>query len=237
MFITAAGDDAKFTAQLAELLRQQGHRVSLLSPSDSVVDSCRAAPPQLLILALGTTESMTAALKSLRAHASMRGLPILSVNPRGSSSDGVAALDAGADDFLNRPFNPQIFAARARTLLRRGLMTGTVEPDPVTAVSCGAVSLNLVSRQALVAGQPVILTRLEFDLLAYLLHRPDQVLKRQELLEAVWNYPQGVETRTLDKHVENLRRKVAGGGVIETVHGVGYRLVPPSEKTANSSRR
>jgi DNA-binding response OmpR family regulator len=89
------------------------------------------------------------------------------------------------------------------------------------------VELRLIARQALVGGRPVVLTRLEFDLLAEFLKHPDRAFKREELLAAVWNYPEGVATRTLDKHVESLRRKLPGcADCLQTVHGVGYRFTP-----------
>jgi DNA-binding response OmpR family regulator len=174
-----------------------------------------------------------ALLKFIRDDAGLRRLPILCVNPQGGSSDGVAYLDSGADDFINRPFNGQIFLARVRTLLRRRIWNGDLEEDEVTSLRCGPLLLNLISRQALLAGIPVVLTRLEFDLLAFLVRRPDEVFKREEILENVWNYPVDVETRTLDKHVETLRRKLgAFGAAVETVHGIGYRLAPPPASPA-----
>jgi DNA-binding response OmpR family regulator len=141
----------------------------------------------------------------------------------------VACLDAGADDFIHRPFNPQIFLARVRTLLRRRLWSGALKEEPVTRLEHGPLVVHLISRAVESSGQAVTLTRLEFDLLALLMKSPDKVFSRQDLLEAVWNYPGNVETRTLDKHVETLRKKLgAGGASIQTVHGVGYRFaVPP----------
>ena len=97
--------------------------------------------------------------------------------------------------------------------------------------------MRLVARQATLSGKPLTLTRLEFDLLAFLLRNADRVSKREDILEAVWNYPGNVETRTLDKHIEPLRRKLGPvGASIQPVHGMGYRLSPPgasfSGKTA-----
>ena len=155
-------------------------------------------------------------------------LPVLCVDPKAGADETVALLDAGADDAITRPFQPPIFLARVRTLLRRVVSAGDLQEETVTVVTGGPIELKLVSRQALVVGKPVELTRLEFDLLAHLIKHPDRAFKRDELLAAVWNYPGSVETRTLDKHVESLRRKVgACAPLIQTVHGVGYRFSPP----------
>lgn len=230
MFITIAAADAKFSSQLKVLLEEQNHRVSVLPWAPKVLQSLKAAPPHLLVLVQPPSrDAAMSLLHSVREDSEMRQMPILCVSPKASAPDGVAALDAGADDFINRPFNPQIFLARVRTLLRRRIWSGDLEEeDTVTSLRCGPLEMKLVSRQVSVDGEPVPLTRLEFDLLAFLLRHIDRVFKREELLEAVWNYPQNIETRTLDKHVETLRRKLGScGPFIQTVHGVGYRLAIP----------
>jgi DNA-binding response OmpR family regulator len=234
LFITIAGADRKFCAQLEALLLGQNHRVTVLPSLAEVRESLQALPPHLLIVAPeGDGAQACGLLKSIRDDQGLRRLPILCVNPQGASSEGVGYLDSGADDFINRPFNGAIFLARARTLLRRRIWNGDLEEDEVTSLRCGPLLMNLVSRQVLLAGIPVTLTRLEFDLLAFLARRPDQAFKREELLEGVWNYPVDIATRTLDKHVETLRRKLGGfGPAIQTVHGVGYRLAPPPASPA-----
>jgi len=174
---------------------------------------------------MGVRETCVALLRGLRANAKTRALPVLQVDPSGSMKDIVEFLDAGADDFAAKPFNDDIFLARVRTLLRRSLWSGHLPADPVVSLGAGPVSLSLVERTARVGEAEVALTRLEFELLAFLLKNKDRVLKRVEILEAVWKYPQEVETRTLDKHVETLRRKLGEAGrLLKTIHGVGYRF-------------
>jgi two-component system alkaline phosphatase synthesis response regulator PhoP len=234
LFITIAGADNKFCSQLERLLLGQNHKVTVLTSLAQVRETLQGLPPHLLVVAPeAKNDGAAAMLKSIRDDAGLRRLPILCVNPQGGSSDGVAYLDSGADDFINRPFNGQIFLARVRTLLRRRIWNGDLEEDEVTSLRCGSLLMNLVSRQVLLAGIPVVLTRLEFDLLAFLVRRPDEAFKREELLESVWNYPVDVATRTLDKHVETLRRKLgAFGSMIQTVHGIGYRLALPPASPA-----
>ncbi|MDD5630053.1 MAG: response regulator transcription factor [Elusimicrobia bacterium] len=238
MFISIAGDDRKFCSQLQALLVGQDHKVTMLASLEHVVESLQGLVPHLLVVAPeGDSDSAARLLKSIRDDAGLRRLPVLCVNPQGGSAAGVGYLDAGADDFINRPFNGQIFLARVRSLLRRRIWNGDLEEDEVTSLRCGPLVMNLVSRQTLLAGQPVVLTRLGFDLLAFLVRRPNEVFKRELILETVWNYPVDVATRTLDKHVETLRRKLgAFGSAVQTVHGVGYRLEPPRQDLSKTRR-
>lgn len=226
MLIAVRAEDAKFRAQLAGLLEGNGHQVAALSARDGALADVRASKPHLLVVASGDAGSLEF-IRDLRAQPDMRLLPVLCVDPKAGAADTVGLLDAGADDAITRPFQPPIFLARVRTLLRRVVWAGDAPEETVTVLTGGPIELKLVSRQALIVGKAVVLTRLEFDLLAHLLKHPDRAFKRDELLAAVWNYPGSVETRTLDKHVEALRRKIAPcSGFIQTVHGVGYRFSP-----------
>ena len=229
MLVAVAAADAKFRAQLAELLSGAGHRVVEAVDAAATLATVRSAKPQLLVVACSDGAEAAAFLRSLRADPAQRRLPVLCVDPKSGSGEAVSLLDAGADDAITRPFQATVFLARVRTLLRRAVWAGEAPEEVVTVLSGGPVELRLVSRQALVGGAPVELTRLEFELLAQLLRHPDRAFKREELLAAVLNYPGNVETRTLDKHVESLRRKLGpAGGFVQTVHGVGYRFTPPA---------
>jgi DNA-binding response OmpR family regulator len=227
MHITIAGEEPKFCAQLQELLEAHNHQITSITRHGHVIEALRQAPPHLLVIVESFfKETLGSFLHVVREDPKLRRIPILCVNPKGSGSEGVDYLQAGADDFINRPFNPQIFVARVRTLLRRAIWSGDMkEEEEVTVLRAKGLEVKLVSRQALAAGVTITLTRLEFDLLSFLMKSPERVFKRQEILDAVWNYPQSVETRTLDKHVETLRKKLgAPGESIQTVHGIGYRF-------------
>jgi two-component system alkaline phosphatase synthesis response regulator PhoP len=227
MFITIAGEDAKFTRQLEQLLLPQNHRLAIVASLTSLIKSLRASPPDLLVVAHPASAAQAAGvLRAVREDESLRRMPILCVDPKSEVSAGVAFLDAGADDFLNRPFNPAIFLARVRTLLRRRIWSGEAEEEAVTILESGPLVVRLVSRLATLKALPISLTRLQFELLAHLMKNVDRVFKREELLQEVWNYPGNVETRTLDKHVEALRKKLGDhAACLQTVHGVGYRFV------------
>ena len=230
MLIGVAAADAKFRAQLVALLEGSGHQVLEFTAKTGSLTGLRAAKPHLLVVASVSDSVAVEFIRGVRAQADMRLLPVLCVDPKAGSGETVALLDAGADDAITRPFQPPIFLARVRTLLRRVVWAGDAPEEIVTVLTGGPIELKLVSRQAIVVGKPIELTRLEFDLLAHLIKHPDRAFTRDELLAAVWNYPGSVETRTLDKHVESLRKKVgSSAALIQTVHGVGYRFTPPLE--------
>ena len=227
MLIAVGVDDVRFRAQLVGLLETGGHQVMEFAAGEGALPALRAAKPHLVVVAGAPDSGAADFIRTLRAQPDMRLLPILCVDPKAGAGDTVALLDAGADDAITRPFQPPIFLARVRTLLRRVVWAGDAPEETVTVLTGGPIVLKLVSRHAIVVGKPVDLTRLEFDLLAHMLKHPDRAFKRDELLAAVWNYPGNVETRTLDKHVESLRRKVGPcADLIQTVHGVGYRFSP-----------
>ena len=227
MIVAVGAEDAKFRAQIIALLEAGGHRVVEFDAPAEGLALIRSAKPHLVVVACAPSNGAADFIRTLRAQTDLRLVPVLCVDPKSGSSETVAFLDAGADDAITRPFQPAIFMARVRTLLRRAVWGGAAVEETSVALNGGPVELKLVSRQALIAGKVVELTRLEFDLLAQLLRHPDRAFKREELLAAVWNYPGNVETRTLDKHVESLRRKLGvHAELIQTVHGVGYRFSP-----------
>lgn len=220
--------DETLRAQILELLQSQGHRVAAITSAATALEQLRAAAPNILVLSTGGDQALRGILRQVRDVPEWRALPIICAESKGSAGDGVMLLDAGADDVLFRPLQPPIFLARVRTLLRRAVWSGAAAEDTTSVISAGPVEMRLISRQVLIEGRAATLTRLEFDLLAQLLRHPDRAFKRDELLAAVWNYPNGVETRTLDKHVESLRRKLgSASSFLQTVHGVGYRFSVP----------
>ncbi len=226
MNVAVAAEDARLRERLGALLVGQGYRVQPVASLAQAAAVLRQARPHMLVIAHeGGEAPVTAALRRLREAPELLGLPVLCFDPKATAFQSVAMLDAGADDVIHRPFQAPVFLARVRTLLRRAVWSGEAPEQTVTVINAGPVELRLVARQALVGGRPVELTRLEFDLLAHLMKNVERAFKREELLSAVWNYPSGVETRTLDKHIESLRRKLgAAGPRIETVHGIGYRF-------------
>ena len=156
-----------------------------------------------------------------RAIRSSSALPVVMLTARDEEVDRVAGLELGADDYVTKPFSPRELTARVRAVLRR------VEPDPGGArLEAGDVVLDRDARTVTVAGTELELTAREFDLLWHLAARPGLVVSRAQLLDRVWGmaFPGG--TRTVDVHVAQLRRKLDRPGLIRTVRGSGYKLVP-----------
>lgn len=145
------------------------------------------------------------------------GTPVIFLTAKGSTQDKVRGLRAGADDYLSKPFQIGELLARVEAVLRR---LGKAEHR----LEMGDVSVRLDSRQVLKAGQPMILTVKEFDLLVELMRNRNIALYREQLYEKVWKEPFNGETRTLDSHIQRLRRKLGWEDRIRTVFRIGYRL-------------
>jgi DNA-binding response OmpR family regulator len=219
--ITIVGDDAKSAEKLRGLLAAAGYAAFPSRPR-AKTDEILGDGPTLVVVQAEAPKGAASACSKLRSGDGGESLPLLCLCQKAGPSDAAAILDAGADDCLARPFTPELFLARVRALLRRRQWSSQSQE---TRLKAGAVELSLLERTASVQGRALALTRLEFELLAYLAARPGQAVSRIELLQAVWNYPADVATRTLDKHVESLRKKLgAPDEIIETVRAVGYRL-------------
>ncbi len=149
-----------------------------------------------------------------------KGIPILMLTARGDEPDKVSGLDAGADDYITKPFSTQELLARIRAVLRRRAPEQAVE-----TVTIGALVLDSAAHRVTWQGQPVKLGPTEFKLLNYLMKHPERVHNRAQLLDKVWGDHVFIEERTVDVHVKRLREALGGAGVmVETVRGAGYRL-------------
>jgi len=151
-------------------------------------------------------------------------IPVIVLSSRDGEADRVVALEAGADDYVTKPFSPREVVARVRAVLRRS----QTELGSGGAISTPPISLDAATRRARANGTNLELTRVEFDVLACLLEQPGRVYSRVELIARVWGDGFAITDRTIDSHVKALRKKVAEAGaepgLIETVRGVGYRV-------------
>jgi two-component system phosphate regulon response regulator PhoB len=155
-----------------------------------------------------------------RAAARTKAIPILMLTARGDEPDKVAGLDAGADDYITKPFSTQELLARVRAVLRR-----RAPEQQQDAVSIGDLGLDSATHRVTWRGQPVKLGPTEFKLLNYLMKHPERVHSRSQLLDKVWGDHVFIEERTVDVHVKRLREALGAAGVmVETVRGAGYRL-------------
>ena len=175
-------------------------------------------------------ESGLSWLKRLRGHAGLAGLPVLMLTARAGELDRVEGLDAGADDYLTKPFGAAELAARVRALLRR-----STADRAKGRLQVGDLEVDLDAGVAVLNGQTLELTRREFDLLAFLAAHPNRVYSRQELLDRVWGVDFVGGERTVDQHITQLRARLgddpATPGLLETVRGKGYRMRGSPEAT------
>ncbi len=159
-------------------------------------------------------------LRTLRSSRQWRDIPVIMATAKGSEYDKVESLDAGADDYLVKPFGMMEMVSRVKAVLRR---SGAKASDGV--LTLGRITLNKPEHVVMVSGEKVALTLKEFELLELMMENPGIVFTREMLLDRIWMQGAGTETRTVDAHIKTLRQKLgAQGQVIETVRGVGYRI-------------
>jgi DNA-binding response OmpR family regulator len=205
-------DDPGIATQLVRALARSGYQV------DHVVTGAAAlawGDPDVVLLDLGLPD--TDGVHVCRELRQRSGAAIIVVTAYGEESDRVTALDAGADDYLVKPFGVSELLARIRAVLRR------VRPDGDT-IRHGPLTVDLRTRKVTVAGQEVALTPKEFDILECLAADPGRVQSRQEILETAWDANWYGPTKVLDVHMAALRKKLGVPGLIETVYGRGFRL-------------
>lgn len=211
------------------ILEMAGHSVVTADDADSGLVKIRTSQPDLLIMDLNLPGvSGWDLLKIVRQE--NKNLPVILISGRYKTSlDIVRGLnDYLADDYIVKPFNKDILLARVEALLRRRRwQTGKTDGEERPALICSGV-LEIDERQHLarIRGQPVELTNTEFKILLVLAKRRNLVFNRQQLLEEIWGYCPGTLSRTIDKHIESLRKKLGPAGQkIQTVVGVGYKFV------------
>ena len=210
---------------LTRALTERGHVVASAHTGMTGLQQALDDPPDLLVLDLGLPDLDGAELlKMLRA---VSRLPVIVATARDEDSTVVAALDAGADDYIVKPFSADQLDARIRAVLRRvGADEGGEQP-----VTVGALRVDPRAREVTLGGAPLDLTPKEFDLLAYLCGRVGQVVTKRELLSEVWRQPYGGADKTVDVHLSWLRRKLGETAqqprYLHTVRGVGVKLVDP----------
>jgi DNA-binding response OmpR family regulator len=208
---------------IADLVRaylaRDGFSVTWVRSGEQALDELARHPVRLVVLDLGLPG--IDGFEVCRRLRSRTSIPILILTAREDEVDRVAGLEAGADDYVTKPFSPRELTARVKAILRRSGQTG-LPGAPILAA--GDVELDHAARTVSVGGEPVELTAREFDLLAALLAHPNVVLSRDRLLELAWGggFPGG--TRTVDVHIAQLRGKLERPGLVETVRGIGYKV-------------
>ena len=216
--VLVAEDDPDISEPLVRALRREGYDVTLVTTGPAALTGALGGQVDLLLLDLGLP-----GMDGLEVCRSLRGrgssLPVLVLTARTDEADLVVGLDAGADDYVGKPFRVAELLARVRAQLRRA---GGPEPD---VLSVGEITFDQRSRRVTVEGSVAQLTPKEYEVLLMLMRRVGTVVGRDELMREVWRTEWLGATKTLDMHVSTLRRKLGdAGSLITTVRGVGFRL-------------
>jgi DNA-binding response OmpR family regulator len=218
-------DDQRIREAVTRVLADRGHVVRSVARALDGLAQVSQEPPDVVLLDLGLPDlDGGEALKMLRAVSSV---PVIVATARDDEREMVRLLDAGADDYVVKPFTGDQIEARVRAVLRRA-----AQPDRDAALAVGDLVIDRPARSARLAGEPLELTPKEFDLLACLAGRAGEVVTKDELLAEVWHQPLGGGDKTVDVHLSWLRRKLgetaAEPRYLRTVRGVGVMLVDPS---------
>ncbi|HEX6016494.1 MAG TPA: phosphate regulon transcriptional regulator PhoB [Burkholderiaceae bacterium] len=226
--ILVVEDEAAIAELIAMNLRHAGHETAIAHDAAQAEAAVAAVLPDLVVLDwMLPGQSGLALARRWRADTRTRNLPLIMLTARGMESDKVAGLDAGADDYLTKPFSTQELIARIRAVLRRRVPEALDE-----AVVVGRLVVDPATRRVTAGDRELHLGPAEFKLLHFLASHPQRVHSRRQLLDRVWGDHVFIEERTVDVHVKRLRDTLAPArcsSMIETVRGFGYRLVESSD--------
>ncbi|MFW6695210.1 response regulator transcription factor [Streptomyces sp. MAR4 CNX-425] len=238
--ILIVDDEPAVREALERSLAFEGYGTELAVDGLDALDKADSYRPDLVVLdvLMPRMDGLTAA-RRLRAAGDR--VPILMLTARDTVGDRVTGLDAGADDYLVKPFELDELFARIRALLRRHAYAdgGGAEHGQADTLEFGDLRMDLAAREVTRGGRPVELTRTEFTLLELFLQHPRQVLTREQILKAVWGFDFEPSSNSLDVYVMYLRRKTEAGGaarLVHTVRGVGYVLRAPEGRGAGRGR-
>jgi DNA-binding response OmpR family regulator len=225
--ILVVDDDPTLRAMIARSFTREGHTVTAVGSGDEAIDAATAAAYDVVLLdvALGPGPAGHDVARELRARRNV--VPIIMLTALDSEADIVQGLEAGADDYVTKPFGLAELRSRIRAVMRRA--SGRVAADHV--VHIGPVTLDSRERAVTLDGVPVRLTFSEYELLATLLSKPGQLFNRQELLRSIWGDSAYRDPRAIDVHIRHLREKLEeqpeAPRLIQTVRGLGYRFRAP----------
>jgi DNA-binding response OmpR family regulator len=219
-------DDPAIRSAVIRSLSERGHAVSSAGDAMSGLRSAVEERPDLVVLDLGLPD--LDGIELLRMLRAVSSVPVIVATARDDDATVVRSLDAGADDYISKPYSAETLDARIRAVLRR---SSSNDADPVLHV--GTLSVDPRSRTATLDSNTLDLSPREFDLLAYLAARPGHVVSKRELLTEVWRLPYGGADKTVDVHLSWLRRKLGETAqrprFLHSTRGVGVKLVEPAE--------
>ncbi|MPV48875.1 MULTISPECIES: MtrAB system response regulator MtrA [unclassified Pseudactinotalea] len=217
--VLVVDDDAALSEMIGIVLESEGFEAVFSADGTSAMEAFRASGPDLVLLDL-----MLPGIDGIEVCRRIRaesGVPVIMLTAKSDTADVVVGLEAGADDYIPKPFKPRELVARVRARLRRH------DEDEVEKLAVGDLAIDVVGHRVTRGNEVISLTPLEFDLLVALARKPWQVFSREVLLEQVWGYRHQADTRLVNVHVQRLRAKVErdpeNPEIVVTVRGVGYR--------------
>ena len=220
--ILVIDDEPQIRRVVRNALAEEGVRVIEAAGGREGIDAAAAERPDLVVLDLGLPDA--AGISVCAEIRRWSSAPIVVLSARHSESDKVALLDAGADDYVTKPFSPAELMARVAAVLRR------VRPALAgEQLACGDVEMDVTAHKVRRAGRPVALGPTEFRLLRHFMENPGRVFSRERLLDSVWGQDREIEARTVDVHIRRLRKAINADGEadpIRTVRSAGYSLDP-----------
>ena len=208
-------DDPGIRELIVYTLNHSGFEAKGFERGEDLFPALKVCRPQLILLdVMLPGEDGITILKRIKAGGN--SVPVIMVTAKSAEYDKVVGLDCGADDYITKPFGMMELLSRIRAVLRRCAPLKSI-------IAMGGVVLDNEAHTVTVKGKPVELTYKEFELLRCLMENPGKVFTRDMLLERIWGYDFGGETRTVDVHVRTLRQKLDGADIVKTIRGVGYR--------------
>jgi DNA-binding response OmpR family regulator len=228
--ILVVEDEPSIASFVAMYLKRAGFTVKVAEKAADALEQASAQPPALIVLDLMLPD--LDGIDVCRRIRQRSDVPILMLSARDEDIDKIIGLEVGADDYLTKPFNPGELVARVKSILRRS--SARRRDFETSVIEHGNLHVDVGRREARVDGREVQLAPKEFDLLWDLLDHRGLVLTRDQLLERVWGYTFAGDTRTVDVHVRQLRRKLGDACPIVTVWGVGYKVSTEPKAAAAS---
>jgi DNA-binding response OmpR family regulator len=220
--ILVVEDESSIASFVALYLKNAGYTVRTAATGSDALEKVAVEAPALIILDLMLPDiDGIEVCRRIRANSD---IPILMLTARDEDVDKIIGLEVGADDYMTKPFNPRELVARVKSILRRATSDRRLPESAV--IQHGDLTVDAGRREARVGGEEIQLAPKEFDLLWELLDHRGLVLTRDQLLERVWGYTFAGDTRTVDVHVRQLRRKLGDASPVVTVWGVGYKVSP-----------
>jgi len=218
-------DEASIASFVALYLKNAGYSVRTVASGGEALAHAESERPDLIVLDLMLPD--IDGIEVCRRIRKTSDVPMLMLTARDEDVDKIIGLEVGADDYLTKPFNPRELVARVKSILRRSVPER--REAQTKQIKHGDLEIDVGRREVLVSGNEVQLAPKEFDLLWELLDHRGLVLTRDQLLERVWGYTFAGDTRTVDVHVRQLRRKLGEASPIVTVWGVGYKVASPRD--------